>query len=350
MAEVEVESTPPVRRRSTGRKKKRNDRAEEEVSPVVIVLSDDDSEGATNLRQTEAKKENERGREEASMRHGGGGGGQSAREPASERLPPAVASLQRRLGNARGKRAIMSDEEELATRAGTSGRREDEDNASVMDLMYSFINKKARSGRGRTDEQTRAGEGRAGAGSRTTQDVPGPSSPDVCFIGVSDSAPAGQQLAHAGNARRRRRKEEDVQVLSLKEVIAKEVEKINDDIGKGQSSNALTCPVCLGAVKDPLVTKCGHLFCGECIKKTLKVRSENNHGGVVGSVKLQTPQADMNTDSVCVCVCVCVCPYMCLHPYSLCSWGRKYAPYVEKQRVRISCDGCFCQRRRRIDV
>ena len=326
---AEVESTPPVRRRSTGRKKKRNDRAEEEVSPVVIVLSDDDSdEGATNLRQTEARKENERGREEASMRHGGGGG-QSAREPASERLPPAVASLQRRLGNARGKTAIVSDEEELATRAGTSGRREDEDNASVMNLMYSFINKKARSGRGRTDEQTRAGEGRAGAGSRTTQDVPGPSSPDVCFIGVSDSAPAGQQLAHAGNARRRRRKEEDVQVLSLKEVIAKEVEKINDDIGKGQSSNTLTCPVCLGAVKDPLVTKCGHLFCGECIKKTLKVRSENNHGGVVGSVKLQTPHADMNTDSVCgvcVCVCVCVCVRICAFIHILYAAGEENMP------------------------
>lgn len=250
-----------------GAGRKRSERTEE-ASPVVIVYSDDDSEEAANPRQAVDGKENEVGGEEASMRRGG-----SSREPAS------ATTQRRRLGYLRGKRAIVDDSDDdrdPSMRAETSGRHEDGENASVIDIMKTFTNKRARSGRGRTDEHARAGEEGGGGGGRTSEDVPGPSSPDVCFMGISDTGPAGQHVAsvHAGIARRKRKKEEDVQVLSLKEVIAKEVEKINDESGKGQSSNALTCPVCLGAVKDPLVTKCGHLFCGECIKKSLKVRAE----------------------------------------------------------------------------
>ena len=144
----------------------------------------------------------------------------------------------------------------------------------------------------------------------------------------------------------RRIQEQEQEDEKLAKEIAKQEEEKTEETAKmeEEKSSTFPCPVCFSAViVDPTATKCGHIFCRECIQKTIMVRSENSHGGVVESVILQTLLTDMNTLSLslslslsvclCVCVCVCVCVLTCTFIHILYADGERSMPSVQKSNA-----------------
>jgi len=46
----------------------------------------------------------------------------------------------------------------------------------------------------------------------------------------------------------------------------------NNNENNSENQNHNECPICLSNARFPVVTKCGHLFCWECIKNYVKVK------------------------------------------------------------------------------
>jgi len=55
-----------------------------------------------------------------------------------------------------------------------------------------------------------------------------------------------------------------------------EAKKENVDKGCGSEGGFYDCNICLGLAKDPVVTRCGHLFCWPCLYRWLHLGSSGN--------------------------------------------------------------------------
>lgn len=175
-------------------------------------------------------------------------------------LPPAIAAMQERLaavasgsGGASGSRRRLTDS--------------DDEIRVVEDVSRNTPQKTGK--RRRRDARSQSDD--------ASDVVVVSGSPDVsCVAVVNRPGAADVPKRRTTRSSGYEHAAEDVRVLSVQEVVANEVRSINNKLEKDERSDkrsALTCPICLGDVKDAMATSCGHMFCGGCIKKSLKVRA-----------------------------------------------------------------------------
>lgn len=63
--------------------------------------------------------------------------------------------------------------------------------------------------------------------------------------------------------------------FSPPEILSEEIPEFEDfDIFFQELNEELQCPIHLGHLIDPVVSKCGHSFCRDCIYKVLETKTQ----------------------------------------------------------------------------